>query len=106
MRVNWMKFLLLNILITINLSSCLTSGTREKRASLGEDFNLALGETIAIEQENFTMHFEEVAQDDRCPTRADCEYAGLALVVVEVTLQGREPVMLELNTSPWSDTNL
>lgn len=98
--------IILGITAAIYLYACVDSGTREKQASLGEEFNLALGETIAIEQENFTMHFEEFAQDDRCPTRADCECAGQALLVIEVIFTGGEPALLKFNTSPWPDTNL
>ena len=94
------------ILSTICFAGCIASEAKEKRASLGEEFNLALGETITIQPENFTLQFVEVSQDDRCPTQADCEYAGLALVVIEVTFPDGEPALLEFNTSPWPDTNL
>ena len=88
------------------LFACVNSGAREKQASLREEFNLALGETNTIEPDDITLHFLEVAQDDRCPSQADCEYAGLALVVIEVTLADSEQFQLEFNTSPWPDTNL
>lgn len=67
------------------------------RVTLGQEFELRVGQRAAVEGEGFTVRFDSVANDSRCPTDVDCVWAGNAEVMIEVAGDG-DPARLMLNT--------
>jgi hypothetical protein len=54
-------------------------------ASLGEPFELHVGQAARLAKSDLDLFFRRVASDSRCPTGAQCIWAGEAVV----TLDGR-----------------
>ena len=52
---------------------------------LAQDFELSLGQTVAIAGTAHRVTFEAVPEDSRCPTDAVCVWAGNARVSLRVT---------------------
>jgi hypothetical protein len=73
-------FALLSLLWLI--SGCSPKG--QFNANLGQQFTLALNQTVIISGENLHIKFLNLI-DSRCPTGAQCIWAGEARAVIEVT---------------------
>ena len=52
---------------------------------LGEEFTLALGESVGIDQKGTIIAFEKVIDDSRCPMNARCIWEGNARIALKVT---------------------
>lgn len=82
------------------LAGCATStgpgaATSSARAQLGEEFSLALGDSIPLDGTPYVVVFEKVLEDSRCPLDVTCVWEGNARVAI-----GLSPDMaVELNTS-------
>lgn len=83
------------------VSACIESPTPPKivrDVALGEEFELAPGESARVSKE-LTTTFERVAADSRCPVDVVCVWEGDATVVVRVRRSSKEDAALELHTS-------
>ena len=82
---------------------CLFSGAGFAQESsppkLGEEFELAVHQTVQISAENISVTFQEVLEDSRCPIDVTCIWAGLAEVSLQVAASSQERE-LSLSTSP------
>jgi hypothetical protein len=81
--------------------------------TLGEEFNIVVGETRLIGATKIALILSEILDDSRCPTDAMCVWAGTAKAVVNVKspensrLPGGEDRTLELNASdPTVETSV
>ena len=52
---------------------------------LGVAFDLRIGETVSIQDEQLTIQFVNVPNDSRCPEGAVCVWAGNAVVELKVS---------------------
>jgi hypothetical protein len=66
----------------------------------GREFLLRTGESVAIEGTDFSVRFEVVASDSRCPADALCVTLGDAEAIFTVAQAGRPSVQLTLHTRP------
>jgi hypothetical protein len=69
-----------------------------KRAALGQEFKLRVGEQVLIKETGLKISFQSVAEDSRCPKSVDCIWAGNGKVVVHVSGNRRKAADVELNT--------
>jgi hypothetical protein len=71
-----------------------------KRTEVRLDSNVELkaGQSAAVTGESFTLTFERVASDSRCPVGVQCVWAGDAVVRLAVTGPKGEPGTVELHT--------
>ncbi|MFC1893152.1 hypothetical protein ACFLYR_03840 [Chloroflexota bacterium] len=53
-----------------------TSQTHEIGANLGQEFDLHIGQTVFIEEEQIKFKFVEVITDSRCAKGATCIWQG------------------------------
>lgn len=60
----------------------------EISAELGQEFELKLGQTAVIKNEQIKFKFVEVAGDSRCPTGATCIWQGEVTCILEITYLG------------------
>jgi hypothetical protein len=82
------KYLLLALpLIMVILSGC-AGQYSGLRASLGEKFSLAIGQSTSITGEDLKIRFVEVIGDSRCPQGVTCIWAGEASSLIEITYSG------------------
>ena len=71
------------------LESVPVQGTaRPISARLGQDFDVRIGETVAIADEPLTLTFEQVVEDSRCPTNTTCVWAGTAVIRLGASRRG------------------
>lgn len=70
---------------------------RIKRASLGQEFKLRVGERVVIKEAGLNITFSAVAEDSRCPEGVNCIWAGNGRVIVKVS-KGRKRADVQLNT--------
>ena len=72
---------------------------------LDQDFELALGKTVAIAGTAQQVTFDAVTEDSRCPTDAVCVWAGNARVSLRVTAAGTDSsIALNTGSEPRSAT--
>jgi len=97
-----MKLILL--LIPFLLVGC-TGNDSSISSSLGEEFSLKPGQQTSISGEDLTIEFKSVSSDSRCPTDAQCIWAGNAEVNVELTKTGNSSSTstIQLNTAGTTD---
>ena len=55
---------------------------------LNKDFNIKIGKTVEIENENVTIYFESVPMDSRCPEGVLCFWSGEAQVILRIDKPG------------------
>jgi hypothetical protein len=79
------KFIILILPVILALVSVSGCGTSKITAAPGEQFTLAIGQTVSITGENLTVRFTEVISDSRCPQGVTCIWAGEASAVVNIT---------------------
>ena len=101
---------LFRVLLIFTVISLLTgcSGGDTVKASLGEEFTLAIGQTASISGENLTIKFLDVTEDSRCPEDVTCVWAGRVICDIEITKDGVDyPVQLKTVEgwrSDWGNT--
>ncbi|MCY7330132.1 MAG: hypothetical protein LH618_16390, partial [Saprospiraceae bacterium] len=75
-----------------------------------EPFLLCFGTTAAQTGQNFSIKFEKLAEDSRCPTDVVCVWEGRALIGVTITHEGTiETDSLAVGNffgMPYSDSTL
>jgi hypothetical protein len=71
-----------------------------RSVGLSEPFNLRVGEAARVEDAEFTVTFQKVANDSRCPKDVNCIRAGEAVVVLAVETEIGESAVLELEVPP------
>jgi hypothetical protein len=93
--------------LTIAAVGCAGSGAAvgsnnpvgKKVVAVDEDFDLAAGATATIDGGSFTLTFDKVAEDSRCPTGVQCIWAGNGAVVLTVAPPGAASYSVTLNTT-------
>lgn len=70
---------------------------------LGEDYELALNETVDFAAGGFTILFDEVTEDSRCPTGVECFWEGRAIVQL-IVAEGTDSTDIQLAT--YNSVNL
>lgn len=81
--------------------ACSHSSTPPASPSLGEQFSIQPGESVAIRGEPVTIAFERILSDNRCAIDVVCIVAGEARGAFRVTV-GRASDSFELATDPKS----
>jgi hypothetical protein len=79
--------LLIVLIPAMLITGCTNSNV--VKASLNQEFTLAIGQTAKISLENLEIKLTDVANDSRCPQRVTCIWAGQVSCVLESTLNGK-----------------
>jgi hypothetical protein len=83
------RFLLIATVLTLAVSACATPPPG-KSVALGEQVNLAIGQTVTMVGESLRITFVEVTGDSRCPRGATCVWQGEAICRLKMVFQGSE----------------
>lgn len=75
------------IFLSLFLTGCMTSadpgaGTATPRAQLAEEFTVALGDSIPLDGTPYSVVFEKVLEDSRCPSGTTCVWEGNARIEI------------------------
>ena len=68
-------------------------------ASLGQAFDIKVGQEASIFSQQLTLKFLSVSEDSRCPQGTICMWEGNGKVNIEVTATGQTSYVVELNTA-------
>ena len=68
----------------------------------GESFTLEVGEKATLDAIHTSVRFLAVAEDSRCPSQAQCVWAGDGSVVLEIAPAGGDEAEETLHTNPES----
>ena len=79
------------------LTACASKPPARPPVKTGEEFTLALGESVGIEQKSVVVKFEQVIEDSRCPMNARCIWEGNARIAIRAS--DSVDARYELNTS-------
>lgn len=71
------------ILILLSLSNC--ARPSQFNVKLGQEFNIYIGQTAIIDDENLSVEFSQVIEDNRCPSDVECVQAGKVSCIVSFT---------------------
>ncbi|MEO8064858.1 MAG: hypothetical protein ABI821_19170 [Pseudomonadota bacterium] len=85
------------------LGACAAAPPARAPVKTGEEFTLALGESIGIESKGVILKFERVIEDSRCPMNARCIWEGNARIAIKASDSAVE--RHELNTSTRFSTS-
>jgi hypothetical protein len=81
--MKYIPFLFLIILLAACRKDS-ASPTEMIHSHLGEPFDLKIGESVSIKNEQLNFQFVNVPEDSRCPLGAMCIWAGNASVVLKI----------------------
>lgn len=79
--------LLSSLLIFITFAGC-ESGEGRIKASLDNEFSLAVGQIAEIKSDHLTIQFEGIRDDSRCPKGAACIWQGRVSSILQVSDNG------------------
>ena len=68
-------------------------------ASLGQAFDIKVGQEASISSQQLTLKFLSVSEDSRCPQGTNCIWEGNGKVNIELTPTGQTSYVVELNTA-------
>src|SRR5215203_1939281 len=88
--------------VSLLLTGCAVAPAARPSVSPGEEFTLALGQSVGTAQKGIVLKFERVIDDSRCPMNARCVWEGNARIAVRSG--GSAAGLHELNTSTRFDT--
>ena len=71
---------------------------------LDQDFELSPGATATIDDGALSLTFDKVAGDSRCPSDAQCIWAGNGAVVLTIAPSGASSYSVQLNTTLTPNT--
>lgn len=82
------------------LPGCADSGQPE----LEQPFYLPVGSTVKISGQKLTLRFDEVTNDSRCPSNANCDLDGEAKCAVTIDDGTLTPITLTVPGLAWDYT--
>lgn len=83
-----MKQLLFSTFLGIALLASSCDKAKVWQFSLGEHFELAHGATATCVCDSFSVKFDRVVEDSRCPSDVDCVWAGRIVIELKVVIDG------------------
>ena len=101
MKVTTLPLMLMILIILSGLSGL--AGPVQNSASihkvdLGKEFRIRNGKLVITRGEKLRIRFKSVLSDSRCPTGAQCGWAGNAEVAIEIAGNNNKQIVTRLNT--------
>lgn len=81
-----------------------STSTPAKTITFGTTEQLTIGQTCKLEKSGVTFTFLDVVSDNRCPKGVNCMQAGEAVVMVQVS--GQSPQRVIVDTDPKTISRL
>jgi len=77
--------LFLASLLILTISSGCQANEGTIKASLNNEFSLAIGQTAELQEEQLTIKFDGIQEDSRCPRGATCIWQGRVSCVLQIS---------------------
>jgi hypothetical protein len=87
----------------VSLTACSSNPMAPSAVDVGQRFELAPGDTVAVKGADLSLRFERVVTDSRCPGDALCITGGEAELAFTLTRTGRGAGPVSLRTSSPGD---
>lgn len=71
--------------LTTSATTTSAAGIGDPIAILGQPFKLVINQAASFKQADFSLRFVNVTEDSRCPSGAQCIWAGQVSTLVEAT---------------------
>ncbi|MET0534056.1 MAG: hypothetical protein ABW171_07510 [Steroidobacter sp.] len=95
-----MKSHLVTLLLIATLAGCQSTGAPDAHvASLNQEIPLAPGEHAAFSQQRLDLEFIRVIEDSRCPSDANCVWAGEVKLQVATRLNAAAAEQHEITSA-------
>jgi uncharacterized protein YodC (DUF2158 family) len=92
-------FVSLFSLLLMPSRTCEAAPSRKvKRAQVGQEFKLKVGEQVQIKEAGLRITFSRVAEDSRCPQGVTCIWAGNGRVILKASRGAGRGRDVQLNT--------
>lgn len=91
--------LFVSFVLLFLLTGWIEPPSKVKRAQLGREFTLKIGEQVLIKEAGLRISFVKVGDDSRCPKGVTCIWAGNGKVVLKISRGGAKAAEFELNTN-------
>jgi hypothetical protein len=95
-----LRYILVLVFLITGCSSNTPGNSSDIKASLGQEFDLPIGQTVNINGEGMAIKFVELTNDSRCPKGVQCIWAGEAKCQLSIVYYNNEtqnvPVTIEL----------
>lgn len=97
----WFACMVIVIACDQRLKDTIGEKTSQKtqQSEFNEQFVISIGQTVTIESEGLNIRFDSVPMDCRCPSGAQCIWAGYAEIILNATNSNNESVRINLTTS-------
>jgi hypothetical protein len=89
---------ILSFLFLFTATAAAQPASGVKDATLGQEFEIKLGQQVSIRREGLRISFSHVAEDSRCPEGVTCVWAGNGKVVLRLTKTRKRAGLMSLNT--------
>ncbi len=100
------KFIFALVAVATLLFACKKDDNSNiKTVQLNEVFSLKVNQTAELDNDGLKITFLEITEDSRCPTNADCFWAGRVVAEFKVE-KGGESVIKTLTDNPENDPML
>ena len=94
---------LVPLLLILSLAACQSASAPGSHvASLDQEIQLAPAERAVYESQGLTVEFVRITDDSRCPTDAQCVWAGEVKVQVATRIGTAEPVQHEIKAGDYA----
>jgi hypothetical protein len=84
-------------LIAVGLSGCGSSAYDYRKARVADMVTVPLGQAVQAKHAGFSVKFDKIEQDSRCPINARCTWEGVGIINATVT-KGEESKKVTLST--------
>lgn len=91
-------------MLCVALAAACAPATEPGTGLLDREVGVREGEQVMVDDGRLTVGFQDVTEDSRCPTDVQCVRAGEAVVVLQMTEEGREPALVTLRTTEGKQT--
>ena len=100
------RFLTILTCLSLVLAACATAAQgpaemppdKEGMASLDKPFQLKFDEAMLLPEENIWVRFASVKSDNRCPKDVQCVQAGEANIILSISMNDQDAILIELST--------
>jgi hypothetical protein len=99
LRPNLKTILLVSLFLLLSLNSTAEASRKVKRAQLGQEFTLKVGEQAQIREAGLRITFSRVADDSRCPQGVTCIWAGNGRIILKASRGAGKASDVQMNTN-------